>query len=93
MTIGLLQLKLRIPEAQSLKAKRQVLLGFKTRLRSKFNVSVCEADEHDKWQVSTLAAACVAVDRASVDSLLNRMVEASRRQRDLELTDYSIELF
>ncbi|MBI1952963.1 MAG: DUF503 domain-containing protein [Candidatus Omnitrophica bacterium] len=93
MTIGLLMLKLRIPESQSLKAKRQVLLSFKTRLRSKFNASVCESDDQDKWQAATLAVACVGTDQAGVNGLLSQVAEAAQRERDLEMIDYTLEFF
>ena len=48
MVIGLLQLRLRIPENHSLKGKRQVLLSLKTRLRQRYNVSVSETEDQDK---------------------------------------------
>ena len=43
MPIGLLTLEIYIPEAHSLKDKRQVLRSLKDRLRRKFNVAVAEA--------------------------------------------------
>ena len=39
MPIGLLTLEIYIPEAHSLKDKRQVLRSLKDRLRGKFNVA------------------------------------------------------
>ena len=93
MVIGLLQLNLRIPESQSLKAKRQVLLGLKTRLRQRFNVSVSETDHQDKWQRAGLAVACVGNDRSGVNQCLSHLVESVERERDLELVDYRLEFF
>jgi len=93
MTIGLLQLRLRIPENHSLKGKRQVLLGLKTRIRQRFNVSVSEVEDHDKWQVATLAVACVGTDRAGVDRLLSQVGEFARRDREAQVTDLQMEFF
>ncbi len=44
MPVGLLTLELHIPDAQSLKDKRQVLRSLKDRLRGHFNVAVAELD-------------------------------------------------
>ena len=91
MIIGLLELSLRIPESQSLKAKRQILLGLKTRLRQRFNISVSETDHQDKWQLSSLGVACVGNDRAGVNRCLSHVVEWVQRGRDVELLDYALE--
>ena len=48
--VGLCTVELFIPESQSLKDKRQVLLSLKDRLREKFNLSVAEVDGQDLWQ-------------------------------------------
>ena len=47
MPIGLLTLELYIPDAQSLKDKRQVLRSLKDRLRGHFNVAVAELEHQD----------------------------------------------
>jgi uncharacterized protein YlxP (DUF503 family) len=91
MVIGLLQLSLRIPESQSLKGKRQILLGLKTRIRQRFNVSVSETDHQDKWQLSGLGVACVGNDRAGVNRCLSHLVESVKRERDVEMVDYQLE--
>lgn len=93
MVIGLLSLRLRIPENQSLKGKRQVLLGLKTRIRQGFNVSVSEVEDHDKWQVATLAVACVATDQAGADRCLSRVAEFAQRDREAQVTDVQTEFF
>ena len=91
MTVGLLQLRLRIPENQSLKGKRQILLGLKTRLRQKFNISLAETDGQDKWQAATLAAACVGTDRAGVNRVLDQVADVVERERGVELVDIQLE--
>ncbi len=54
MPVGLLTLELHIPDAQSLKDKRQVLRSLKDKLRRQFNVAVAELDHHDVWQRSVV---------------------------------------
>ncbi|MBI3615858.1 MAG: DUF503 domain-containing protein [Candidatus Omnitrophica bacterium] len=91
MVIGLIQLSLRIPESQSLKGKRQILLGLKTRIRNRLNVSVSEIDHQDKWQLAALAVACVGNDRAGLNRVLSYTVEMVERERGVELIDYDLE--
>ena len=91
MVIGLLQMDLRIPENQSLKGKRQVLLSLKTRLRQKFNISISETENQDKWQLATLSAACVGTDQAGVNEMLNHVVDMAGREREIELISMRME--
>jgi len=92
MTVGVLELQLRIPESQSLKGKRQILLGLKTRLRQRFNISVSEVDQQDKWQLATLAVTCAGNDKSGVNRCLSHVVEVVQRERGVELIDYHLEL-
>ena len=57
--VGLCTVELFLPESQSLKDKRQVLLSLKDRLREKFNLSVAEVDGQDLWQKAVLARAVI----------------------------------
>ena len=68
--IGLLLLELRIPDAQSLKGKRKAVLSLKDRVRDKFNVSVAEVGELDKWQHAVIAVTSAANDHKLVDKIL-----------------------
>lgn len=91
MVIGLLMLRLRIPENQSLKGKRQIVAGLKSRIRQRFNVSVSETDHQDKWQLITLAVACVGCDRAGVNRVLSQAADLAGEEREAELTDVQME--
>ncbi len=93
MVIGLLQLDLQIPDTGSLKGKRQVLLGLKTRLRGRFNVSVAEVDYQDKWQRAALAVAAVGTNQPGVNRALDYVLEEVRRDKDVELLDSKLEFF
>ena len=93
MTIGLLNLRLRIPENHSLKGKRQVLLSLKTRIRQRFNVSVAEVGEQDKWQVASLAVCAVGTDQAGVNRQLSLVADLAREEAEAELIDEHMEFF
>lgn len=66
--IGILQLELHIPAAQSLKQKRQVLKSLKDRLHAQFNLSVAEVGFLDKWQRAELAIVMVSADKPYLES-------------------------
>lgn len=79
MTVGIYTLEIHLPAARSLKDKRQVLRRLKDRLRSRFNVSVAELDEHaDLWQRAGLMVAAVASER----NALERLFESVRRETE-----------
>lgn len=62
MILGVCTFDLHIADSGSLKSKRQVLRSVKDRIRSRFNVSVAEVEDHDLWQLGTLGVACIGTD-------------------------------
>jgi uncharacterized protein YlxP (DUF503 family) len=67
MTVGSCKIELRIPDSQSLKAKRRVVKSLKDRVQARFNVGIAEVDRLDDWQRATLAVAAVSKDARVVD--------------------------
>ncbi len=92
MIIGLCTIELFIPDARSLKAKRQILLSLKERLRSKFNLSVAEVGDQDLWQKAMLGLACVANESAHVNRVLDQALNLVRSIPTIELIKSRIEL-
>lgn len=93
MVIGLLTVKLHIPGSSSLKEKRMVIKGLKDRLRSRFNISVSEIDNHDKWQLADIAVANISSDKARVNSTLSKVLNFIEDYRDIDIIDHQLELF
>jgi uncharacterized protein YlxP (DUF503 family) len=93
MFVGVGQVELYIPESGSLKSKRFVLKSIKTRIRNKFNVSVAEIDNNDKWQRATLGVAVVSNERKIIDSTLNQVKNFIESDVRVEVIDHSIEIF
>ena len=65
--------ELHIPHAQSLKQKRSVISSLKTQLSQKFNLSIAEVGNLDKWQRATLALAVVGNDPVFLDQSLAKI--------------------
>ncbi|MCD6365242.1 MAG: DUF503 domain-containing protein [Planctomycetes bacterium] len=90
--VGLVHLKLRIAQADSLKDKRRIIKGFKDRLANKNNVSVAEVDAQENHRQTVLAVAMVGSDSRYVQGALQKIVNAASQHRDMILTDHEIEL-
>src|SRR5947209_8521213 len=94
MVVGVLRLTLYIHGASSLKDKRQVLRKVVDRLRSRFNVSVAEVGEQDRWQTAVVGIAAVANDHSFVNEVLDKCVRdagaiAEIVKREMEIETYS----
>ena len=92
MTIGALRVELHVPGASSLKAKRQVIKSLKDRIRNRFNVSVAEVDQHDKWQRATLGVAMAGTDGAYVSGGLDEVMKFLRGQPAVEVCRHEVEM-
>ncbi|MFC1936942.1 DUF503 domain-containing protein [Chloroflexota bacterium] len=93
MNVGVCRVSLRVPENSSLKGKRQVLRSITSRVRSKFNVSVAEVDDHDLWQLATLGICCISNDTRHTNEVLSKVVNFIESCRfDVEILDYEIEI-
>ena len=75
MTIGVLTFEVHLPEAGSLKGKRQVVRRLKDRLRSRFNVAVSELEDHaNVWQRAEFAVVSVGNGRNHLEVLFEAVV-------------------
>lgn len=91
MIVGVCTVELYFPDSQSLKAKRQVLLSVKDRLRDKFNVSIAEVGDQDLWQKAVLGLASVANEQQHVNQVLDQCLNVIRSNPALELIKSQIE--
>ena len=91
MIVGLCTVELYLPESQSLKAKRQVLLSVKDRVRDRFNVSIAEVGDQELWQKAVLGIASVANERKHVNQVLDQVVNLIRSIPMVDLIQCQIE--
>ena len=73
MNIGVCKIALRLPGNRSLKDKRRIVKSIISRLRSQYNISVAEVDDHDLWQLATLGVSCVSNCSRRVDETLSKV--------------------
>jgi len=93
MNLGVCKVKLRLPENQSLKGKRQVLKSIIARVRNNYNVAIAEVDDQDLWQSAILGIACISNDTRQTNQVLSKVVNFISHSRfDIEILDYEIEI-
>ena len=93
MVVGILQVDLSIPGADSLKSKRMVLRSLKDRIRREFNVSIAEVADNDQWQSASLAIAVVSNDRRFANQVLSKVVDLIVATHDSFVDDYRLSMF
>lgn len=93
MNVGVCKIALRLPENLSLKGKRQVLKSIAARVRNKFNVSVAEVDNHDRWQLATVGVCLVSNDSRYTNEVLSKVADFIINSHfDVEILNYEIEI-
>jgi uncharacterized protein YlxP (DUF503 family) len=93
MHVGLCTIKLRIPENESLKGKRQVIKSIIARVQNKFSVCIAEIDDNDAWQLASLGVACISNDNRHANEILSHVVDFISESRfEVEMLDYKIEI-
>jgi len=92
MHIGVLQLDLAIPSAESLKDKRRAILSLKDRIANGHNVSVAEVDRLDEHKRCIMGVAMLSNDKRYVEGGLSKIVDMVRMDANVNLTDYQIEM-
>jgi len=92
MVVGILQLRIMIRDAQSLKDKRRIVKSLRDRIRNRFNVSVSEVDSLDQHQQAVLGITLATNDRIFADQVLAKVVDLVRATPGATLVDYETEI-
>ncbi|MEM0983255.1 MAG: DUF503 domain-containing protein [Planctomycetota bacterium] len=85
MVVGVLQLTLHVPWAESLKDKRSVVKSVKDRLHREHLVAVAEVGHLDALNVAVLAVSAVGTDGKRVGTTLDKVTDKLRTMTDAEV--------
>ena len=88
MILGVLTIDLAIFGAQTLKDKRRVVLGLKTKLRQRFNVSVAELETADTVKRCRLGMAMICGESRPIHSQFDQMMDLVRSVPGVTLLEY-----
>ena len=92
MVVGVGIIELMIRNSSSLKAKRQVLKSVLGKVRSKFDLSIAEVGDQDKWQSSTIAFTVISNDSGHAHTMLETIINYIEELYLAEIVDTRIEL-
>ena len=91
MITGILEIRLLIRDARSLKDKRRAVKSIRDQIRNKFNVSIAEVDLLDSHQHSILGVAAIGNEKQFVNSVLSSVINHIANGHKAELVDYRME--
>lgn len=92
MVVGVGIIRLMIHDSASLKSKRRVVKSILGKVRSKFDLSIAEVDDQDKWQRCSLGYAVVSNEAGHVHTMLQNVADYVEGLHLAEVTDYNIEI-
>ena len=78
MVIGLLHLRISLPDARSLKDKRSVIRSMKDRTVARMNVSVAEVGKQDLWQGGQFAFVTIGAEKKIVEQRIAKLADTLR---------------
>lgn len=93
MLVGVCRLEIFVPESCSLKSKRFVLNSIKKRIRNKFNVSVAEVENNDKWQRISLGISMVSNERKFIDMNIEEILKLIESDGRMEILSHLVEIY
>jgi len=92
MHVIVIKIHLRIAGNNSLKGKRQAIRPIIVGLRNKYNVSVAEVAEQNRWQSAVIGLSFVASDKRLGDELVSSIMEFVNSGRfDVEVVEEQVE--
>ena len=92
MKVGIVQMEVSIPWANSLKDKRRAIRSLKERISSRYNVSVAEVGDNEVWRSSVLGLATVANDAKFIQGVCQKVVNFVEEDTRTNLEDFTIEI-
>jgi uncharacterized protein YlxP (DUF503 family) len=92
MVVGVGVMQLMIHDASSLKSKRRVVKSILGKVRSKFDLSIAEVDDQDKWQRCSLGFAVVTNEAGYAHTMLQNIADYVEGLHLAEVTNYDIEI-
>jgi uncharacterized protein YlxP (DUF503 family) len=93
MVVGTARVTLHIPNARSLKDKRQVVKSLIAQVHRQFAVAIAEVDRQDQWQVAVFGIAYVSTSASHADEVVAKAINAVVEIRhDTELLDIQTEV-
>lgn len=79
-------------EVSSLKGKRQIIKSLIERIKSRFNVSIAEIGEQDKWKIAEIGFCCVSNSHKHADEMINNVIHFIEKDGRVDITECQVEI-
>lgn len=85
MIIGICTCEIFIFNANSLKSKRSVVKSIIEKSKNRFNISIAEVGENDKWQKSIIAFSTISNDQKFVEETIEKVINFFDSYSEIEI--------
>lgn len=92
MIIGICICEIFIFNANSLKSKRSVVKSIIEKSKNRFNISIAEVGENDKWQKSIIAFSTISNDQKIVEGTIDKVINFFDSYSEIEIIDIKREI-
>jgi hypothetical protein len=92
MHVGVLRVRLHVPQAGSLKEKRQVVKSILDRARSRWQVAAAEVEEQDVHRVAVLGFACVSGSHHHAREVVQKILDGLRAHPAARVIEHELEV-
>ena len=92
MVTGICRLEMILYGSSSLKDKRRVVKSLIDKIKSKYNVSIAEVDQNDKWSTAVIGVSTISNSSVQVNKVLTSVINFIERDGRVEITGYHIDI-
>lgn len=92
MHVAVLHVRLHVPQAGSLKEKRQVIKSILDRARSRYRVAAAEVEDQDIHRTAVLGFAAVSGSHAHAEEVVTKILEGLRLHPVAQLIEHELEV-
>ncbi|KXA30507.1 hypothetical protein HMPREF3229_00970 [Peptoniphilus harei] len=92
MIIGICTCEIFIFNANSLKSKRSVVKSIIEKSKNRFNISIAEVGENDKWQKSIIAFSTISNDQKIVEETVEKVINFFDSYSEIEIINIKREI-
>ncbi|MDU5184686.1 MAG: DUF503 domain-containing protein [Peptoniphilus harei] len=92
MIIGICTCEIFIFTANSLKSKRSVVKSIIEKSKNRFNISIAEVGENDKWQKSIIAFSTISNDQKIVEETIEKVINFFDSYSEIEIINIKREI-
>jgi uncharacterized protein len=90
--IGTAEIDLNLPGVNSLKEKRRIVKSLLARLQNKFNISIAEVENNDRYRSAGIGMAVVSNDKKHIDRVIAEIVRIIESYPEVIMLDYRVEI-